>query len=166
MIVPKPVEGGNGLLRVAFVVVVDEGEALALAGDLVLGEEDPGDAAEGFEQLLEIVLLGVLAEVAHPDGGGVVPSPVGHGVAQSGASTGALGSAPTRRHILPADGGASGRGGWSTAGRLRTLAHVGQTLLERAEGVLVRTLGRPMVLLTDPEKNIYRYFCKTFLTVL
>ena len=42
MIVPKPVEGGDGLLRVALVVVVDEGEALALAGDLVLGEEDPG----------------------------------------------------------------------------------------------------------------------------
>jgi hypothetical protein len=40
---------------------------LALAGGLVLGKEDPGNVSEGFEQLLEVVLLGTLTQVAHPE---------------------------------------------------------------------------------------------------
>jgi hypothetical protein len=40
---------------------------LALAGGLVLGKEDPGNVSEGFEQLLEIVLLGTLTQFAHPE---------------------------------------------------------------------------------------------------
>ena len=39
VVVPEAVEGGDGLLRIALVVVVDEGEPLALTSDLVLGDE-------------------------------------------------------------------------------------------------------------------------------
>ena len=56
-------------------VVVDEGESLALAGHLVLGEEDARDVAEGPEQLLQVVVLHVLGEVGHPDGGRVLVPP-------------------------------------------------------------------------------------------
>ena len=34
----------------------------------ILGKEDPCDAAEVPEQLLDVGLLGVLAQVAHPEG--------------------------------------------------------------------------------------------------
>ena len=47
VVVAEPVEGGDGLGGVLLPVVVDEGEALALPGHLVLGEEDAGDVAEG-----------------------------------------------------------------------------------------------------------------------
>ena len=51
MVVAEPVEGGDRLGRVLLPVVVDEGESLALAGHLVLGEEDARDVAEGPEEL-------------------------------------------------------------------------------------------------------------------
>ena len=71
MIVTESVEGGDGLGRVLLLVVVDECEALALAGLLVLGQEDPGDASERLEQLLKILILGVLGQVGHSDGRGI-----------------------------------------------------------------------------------------------
>ena len=51
VVVAEPVEGGDRLGRVLLPVVVDEGEPLALAGHLVLGEEDARDVAEGPEEL-------------------------------------------------------------------------------------------------------------------
>ena len=72
VVVAKAVERGNGLGSVLLLVVVDEGEALALARDLVLGQEDAGDVAEGLEQLLQVGLLGVLGQVGHSDRSGVV----------------------------------------------------------------------------------------------
>ena len=51
-IIAESIEGGKRFGSVLLLVVVDEGEALALAGELVLGEEDPGDVAEWFEQFL------------------------------------------------------------------------------------------------------------------
>ena len=100
MVVAEPVERGDRLCRVllpaaivdvfnkasddkrcSLPVVVDKREPFALPGDLVLGEEDPGNVAEGFEELLQVRLLGVLREVADPDGRRVLPPPVRHGVA-------------------------------------------------------------------------------------
>ena len=72
MIVSVAVEGRDGLGGVLLPVVVDEGEAFALAGDLILGQVDPGDAAERLEELLQVALLGVLGQVGDSDGGGVV----------------------------------------------------------------------------------------------
>ena len=65
VVVAEPVEGGDGLGGVLLPVVVDEGEALALPGHLVLGEEDAGDVAEGAEQILQVVVLHVLRQVRH-----------------------------------------------------------------------------------------------------
>ena len=56
-------------------VVIDECESLALSGHLVLGEEDARDVAEGPEQLLKVVVLHVLGEVGHADGGCVLVPP-------------------------------------------------------------------------------------------
>ena len=72
VVVAEAVEGGDGLGRVLLLVVVDEGEALALAGDLVLGQEDAGDRAERLEELLQVCLRRVLGEVGHADGRGVL----------------------------------------------------------------------------------------------
>ena len=72
VVVAEAVEGGDGLGRVLLLVVVDEGEALALAGDLVLGQEDAGDRAERLEELLQVRLGRVLGEVGHADGRGVL----------------------------------------------------------------------------------------------
>ena len=63
MIVTVSVESGNGLGRVLLLVVVDEGESLALAGNLVLGKVDSGNVTEGLEQLLQIGLLCVFRQV-------------------------------------------------------------------------------------------------------
>ena len=50
-------------------VVITTGTVLylALAGGFVLGQEDPGDVTEWFEELLQIILLGTLRQVAHPE---------------------------------------------------------------------------------------------------
>ena len=56
-------------------VVVDECESLALSGHLVLGEEDAGDVAEGAEQVLQVVVLHVLAKVRHADRSSVLVPP-------------------------------------------------------------------------------------------
>ena len=56
-------------------VVVDEREALALPCHLVLGEEDAGDVAEGAEQILQVVVLHVLAQVRHADRSSVLVPP-------------------------------------------------------------------------------------------
>ena len=72
VVVAEAVEGGDGLGRVLLLVVVDEGEALALAGDLVLGQEDAGDRAERLEELLQVGLGRVLGEVRDADGRGVL----------------------------------------------------------------------------------------------
>ena len=72
MIVAISVESGDGLCRVLLLVVVDEGESLALAGDLVLGQVDAGDVSERLEQLLQVALLRVLGQVGHSNSGRVV----------------------------------------------------------------------------------------------
>jgi len=72
MVVAVAVEGGDGLSRVLLPVVVDECEALALAGDLVLGQVDSGDAAERLEQFLQVTLLGVLRQVGDTNGSSVI----------------------------------------------------------------------------------------------
>ena len=54
MIVSITVEGCDGLARVFLLVVVDESEALALTGDLVLGEVDASNASERLEQFLQL----------------------------------------------------------------------------------------------------------------
>ena len=69
MVISEPVKRCDGLGCVLLPVVVDEGESLALSGDLILGEEDAGDVAERAEQLLQVGLLGVLGHVGHADGG-------------------------------------------------------------------------------------------------
>ena len=56
-------------------VVIDECESLALSGHLVLGEEDAGDVAEGAEQVLQVVVLHVLAQVRHADRSSVLVPP-------------------------------------------------------------------------------------------
>jgi hypothetical protein len=71
MIVSEPVECVDSLLRVLLPVVVDEGEPLALAGDLVLCQEDASYVAKRLEQLLEIVVLRVFGKVGDADGGRV-----------------------------------------------------------------------------------------------
>lgn len=43
-----------------------------LSGVLVLGQVDPGDGAEGPEQLLQVRLPGVLGQIGHADGGIIV----------------------------------------------------------------------------------------------
>ena len=45
---------------------------LGLPGVLVLGQVDPGDGAEGPEELLQVGLPGVLGQVGDTDGGVVV----------------------------------------------------------------------------------------------
>lgn len=45
---------------------------LRLPGVLVLGQVDPGDGAEGSEELLQVCLAGILGQVGHTDGGIVV----------------------------------------------------------------------------------------------
>ena len=72
MIVTVSVESGNGLGRVLLLVVVDEGESLALAGNLVLGKVDAGNVTEGLEQLLQIALLCVFRQVRDSDRGCVI----------------------------------------------------------------------------------------------
>ena len=54
MIVSITIEGCDGLARVFLLVVVDESEALALTGDLVLGEVDASNASERLEQFLQL----------------------------------------------------------------------------------------------------------------
>ena len=63
MIISVAIEGRNSLGRIFLPVVVDECKAFALAGDLILGQVDPGDAAERLEELLQVALLGVLGQV-------------------------------------------------------------------------------------------------------
>ncbi len=72
MIISIAVEGCDGLGRILFPVVVDEGKTFALAGDLVLGEVDPSDATKRLEQFLQVSLLSVFRQVGDPDGGGVI----------------------------------------------------------------------------------------------
>ena len=72
MIVAESVEGSDGFGRVLLFVVVDEGETLALARDLVLGQVDSCDVAERFEQFLQVTLLRVFRKVGNADRGRVV----------------------------------------------------------------------------------------------
>ena len=53
-------------------MVVDECEALALVGDLVSRQENPGDGPEGLEEVLEVGLDSVLGQVGDTNGGSVV----------------------------------------------------------------------------------------------
>ena len=72
MVVTVAVEGLNGFCRVLFLVVVDEGEPLALVGLLVLGKVDTSDRAEMAEEILQIAFDHILREVGNPDRGSVL----------------------------------------------------------------------------------------------
>merc|ERR1712150_375310 len=103
MVVTKAVEGGNRLGCVFFPIVVYKGEALALAGHLVLGKENPGNMSKRLEEFLQVGFLGVFREIRHPDGSSVFPPPVGHHIASrhSGLSIRhSTRSSSAGRHIL------------------------------------------------------------------
>ena len=72
MVVTVAVEGLNGFCRVLFLVVVDEGESLALVGHLVLGQVDSGNGSEVAEEVLEVTFHNILAKVGYWNGGGVL----------------------------------------------------------------------------------------------
>src|SRR3989338_7137652 len=58
-------EGSGG---VGALVEGDEGESAGLLGDAVFNEVDAGDGAEGAEELLEVLLGGVVGEVDDAEG--------------------------------------------------------------------------------------------------
>ena len=72
MIVSITVQSLNGLGGVLFLVVVDEGEPLALVGLLVLGKVDTSDRAKMAEEILQIAFDHILREVGNPDRGSVL----------------------------------------------------------------------------------------------
>jgi len=72
MIVAEAIEGSDGLCRVLFLVVVNECEALALTGDLVLGQVDSSYVAKRLEQFLQVTLLRVFRKVGNANSGSVI----------------------------------------------------------------------------------------------
>ena len=62
------IEVRNSSSGIVLLMVIDERESLALIGDLILCQKDTGDISEGFEQLLQILLLSVLRQIRHTNG--------------------------------------------------------------------------------------------------
>ena len=72
MVVAVVVDAPNGSLSVLAVHEGDECEAARRLLALVLGEEGAADATERLEQLLQVVLGGLLWQIAHTHGEVVV----------------------------------------------------------------------------------------------
>mmetsp|Transcript_8362 Transcript_8362/g.32930 ORF Transcript_8362/g.32930 Transcript_8362/m.32930 type:complete len:227 (+) Transcript_8362:68-748(+) len=138
VIVPVPVQLVDRPLRVVPVDEVDEGEPSGLARLPVERHVDASHGTEGAEQLLEILLAGVLGQVAHADG--VLLPPAVHGFSHGRAAAGAR--AHGRRHVAALAGALAG-------GAVVVARGFG---VAQAEGVhrrevLVRALGGPVVAL-------------------
>ncbi len=69
MIVAVTVKSCNRFSSIVLPVIVDESEALALLGDLVLRQVDAGDVTKRLEQFLQVGLLGAFRQVGNSNCG-------------------------------------------------------------------------------------------------